>query len=363
MAVHDTNKRDPSNKANRNNPLEFFNTVYNNYKKAEKEAGGPVNRYFNIAGFTILLRFAGPALIPYITPALNHLTTQHAPEPDLTVCLWDSISTHTEISCPPWEMDDYLPRGEVRGYNTDRIHIAFQLGFCVLSMLDIVQNTAIFWIRSARHAYYSESSHPIKTILHWWMREQGLQLVHAASVGMQNGGVLVAGRGGSGKSTTALACLLSEMLFLGDDKVLISRKPIPFAYSAYNSATLNADHLQKLPQLIRKVSNADNLDAEKALIYLYNFYSERVAVSLPVRGIVVPQITGQTDSKLTRVSPMTAIKALAPSTLFQMPGAGPKDFREITEFVKHIPCFLLELGTCLQEVPETIMQMLSNDSG
>ena len=44
-----------------------------------------------------LERFAGPALIPAITPALEHLEVTSAAPADLTIELFDSISTGTSL--------------------------------------------------------------------------------------------------------------------------------------------------------------------------------------------------------------------------------------------------------------------------
>ena len=53
------------------------------------------------------------------------------------------------------------------------------------------------------------------------------QVVHAASVGTKDGAVLIVGKGGSGKSTSALACLNAGMYYLGDDYTLISNDSNP----------------------------------------------------------------------------------------------------------------------------------------
>ena len=42
------------------------------------------------------------------------------------------------------------------------------------------------------------------------MSDRNLQYVHAGAVGNKNGGILLVGKGGSGKSSTALACLKSD---------------------------------------------------------------------------------------------------------------------------------------------------------
>ena len=198
MLADPLNQLDSPVKAEGTSPATFFKKAYQTFQQAEKLAGGPVNRFYTIAGYTIQLRFAGPALIPFITPALEHLTAEPGSTPALTVCLWDSASTRTKMPPPPWSADDYIARGEVRGYNNDHIHTFFHVGAGALSMLDTRQDLALHWIRDARQLPYYESAAPLRAILHWWMRNHGCQLVHGGAVGTPLGGVLLAGRGGSG---------------------------------------------------------------------------------------------------------------------------------------------------------------------
>ena len=73
------------------------------------------------------------------------------------------------------------------------------------------------------------------------MEASGRQLVHAAAVGTDEGALLITGRGGVGKSTTALACLEAGMQFLGDDYVVVGLDPEPQVYRLYGSAKLTSN--------------------------------------------------------------------------------------------------------------------------
>lgn len=250
------------------NPLDFFNNVYELYEKAEVSAGGCIDRFYCIAGFKIRLRFAGAALIPYMTPALAHLETEPFSDPALTVCLWDSASTNTVMPPPPWQRNDYHPkRGEIKGFNTDRIHTSFQWGAYALSLLDRDRNLGIYWVDSIKQIPYWETGACLRTIFHIWMSQHQIQLVHAGAVGLPSGGVLLVGKGGSGKSTTALACLNSEFFYASDDYSLITAEPKPTAFSIYSTGKKNADDIERLPFLAAAISNRDRLDSEKAVYF------------------------------------------------------------------------------------------------
>jgi hypothetical protein len=339
-------------------PATFFREACQTFQYAGQAAGGHIYRYYIIGGHVIRLCFAGPSLIPFITPALEHLAAEPCPMPSLTVCLWDSVSTGTKMPPSPWSTDDYLARGEVRGYNNDRFLFAFNLGSCVLSMLDTNMNLAIYWIQDARRLPYDESGAPLRTILYWFMDNHKRQLVHAASVGTHKGGFLIVGKGGAGKSTTALACLSSELFYAGDDYVLLSRNPVPFVYSLYNTAKLNASDISRFPNLLPAIKNSENLDKEKALFFLYNHYPEKVTKGFPVKAILLPLITGFHYTRLKKATPAAGLTALAPSTIFQLPLAGHKVFQKLSMFVRQVPTYILEIGTDLNGIPDVILGLL-----
>jgi hypothetical protein len=48
----------------------------------------------------------------------------------------------------------------------------------------------------------------------------------------------VAGKGGSGKSTTALACLDSPLVYASDHYCSLTNEPAPYVYSLYDSAII-----------------------------------------------------------------------------------------------------------------------------
>ena len=359
MASDKLDKPCSSVKTESTEPFALFEAFYRNFQEGERVGGSPVQRFYTIGGYTIELRFANTALVPFITPALKHLAVKPSLTPALTVCLWDSASTHIKMPSPPWSSNSYFTRGEILGYNDERIRTVFHLGSNILSMFDTMLNVALFWIRDANLTPYSESAAPLRTILHWFTRNHGCQLVHAAAVGTCRGGILLVGKGSSGKSTTALACLLSGMLYVGDDYVLLGNgESTPFVYSLYNSAKVAPCQIWRLPNLLTAVSNSERLDAEKAIIFLHEHYPEKVTTGFPVRAILIPRITGLSETRLKKASPVGSLTALAPSTIFQLPRAGHETLQSLTNFVKQVPSYVLELGPDLSKIPEVILDLL-----
>jgi hypothetical protein len=248
----------------------------------------------------------------------------------------------------------------VRGFSSEQVQTVFNLGSGILNVLHAGENTAIWWIHDASQTPHYVSASPLRAILHAWMRRHGRQIVHGASVGTPEGGVLIVGKGGSGKSTLALSCLPSTLLYLGDDNVLLSEDPDPFVNSVYNSAKLARDHLHRLPQLRLAVRDSGRFYAEKALLFVHEHYPGKTGSGFPVRAILVPRITGLVSTTFSPVSAATALKAIAPSTIFQLSGAGASEFQALVRIVRRVPCYVAALGTDLWQVPGLVLDLLSS---
>ncbi len=351
-------------------PLGFFETSHEVFKKAELSAGRE-ERDFHIGGVAVKLRFAGPALVPLLTKALSHVAAGEVPGQSLTVCIWDDASTNTAMPPPPWAdcmvhdasgviRSVYTRRGDVRGFNDGRIRTAYNWGAGALSILDTERGLALYWTHDARRLPSYESSAPLRTILHWWLSGHGGQLVHAAAVGTAGGGVLLAGKGGSGKSTAALSCLDSELLYVSDDYCLISTEPRPYVHSIYSSAKVDADNLHRVPHLLPALDDRERVDGEKAVFFLAPHFSGKIVSGFPIRAILLPSITGRVETTVTPATPLDGIRALALSTVSQLAGAHRSSVKRITELVGKVPCYHLGLGTDLGRIPAVISGLLSH---
>ena len=275
--------------------LTYFETVYTGFERAAQQIGGVIERFYTIGGLPICLRFAGDSLAPLLTPALAHLSTEPTTTPALTICVWDSASTKTKLPLLLASLVDLLRqkwgelldiRREIKQYHGQRIRTSFFLGPDILSALDTQRHVGVYWIEDAARIPYWEKGSPFLAILSWWMELMKRQYVHAGAVGNRTGGVLLAGKGGSGKSTTALACLQSELLYASDDYCLVTSEPAPYVYSLYNTAKLKGQQdFQRFPHLSEKISNAGHLSEEKAVIFLHQHYPEKIVSGFPIQAV------------------------------------------------------------------------------
>jgi hypothetical protein len=172
--------------------------------------------------------------------------------------------------------------------------------------------------------------------------------------------VLLPGKSGSGKSTTALSSLDSELSFLSDDTCIVTCNPRPYVHSLYNTAKLiNEEDIQKrLPYLAPTVSNPDRVDGEKAMMYVNKHFPKKMVRRFPIKAILVLRITGKHETNVVPTTPGTALKAIAPSTILQLPGAGQHVLQLISKLIREVPCYVIELGTDIPAIPAVIANLL-----
>lgn len=348
----------------------YFDALMTGFCRAGQAVGGVEDRVYMIGGHAVRLRFAGRGLIPPLTRALAHLAIEARPATALTVNLWDSASTGVGLPLLARDLVDLVRlrwferldgRHEIKGYDSPRIRTTFHLGPDILSALDTERATAVYWVNDAAALPYYERGYPLQNILNWWAESHALHFVHAGAVGLPSGGVLVAGAGGSGKSSTCLTCGLAGMAFAGDDYSLVTLDPAPYAYSLYNTSKLRAEvELNRYPGMRSWLANGDRLADEKPMFFFREQFPDRVALGFPLKAILLPRVTGQRDTSLEPAAPMTAFRLIAPSTLLQLSGTGQPAFSLLSRLVRRVPAYTLHLGTDTEQIPHAITALLAN---
>jgi hypothetical protein len=338
--------------------LAYFEAAHEAFHEARAQSDSSITRSYSIAGRTINFHFAGHALVSLIDSALSHLATNSQCPPHRTICLWDRASTGTPI--PPLQrtMHGRIAPEQLRGNTFRRIRTAFQEDYGALSLLDTERDLALFHVPSAEHLPIHERAAPVRIILHWCIESSSVQLIHAGAVGTSHGGIVLAGKGGAGKSTTALTCLERGMQYVGDDYIAIDATHVHFAWSLYSTAKLNNDSVCRLPRLAASISNPNRPAADKALVFLADRYRNQIVDGFPIKAIVLPQVTDQLESEVVRVSGAASLVALAPGSIFYLPDAGAQAFHTISTFVKEVPSYALRIGKNGANIPDLLADLL-----
>ncbi len=315
---------------------------------------GVVRSSFRLAGHTIRLEGAGPALHSRFAPAFAHLPVAPDHEPaDLTVLLWDTASTGEML--PP---STGLPQpGEMAGLQRDGDRTMILHPFeRSASFLDHSLGLGVYATEDAASLPSWERAAPLRTLLTWWLAPRGQQMAHAAAVGDANGAALLVGAGGSGKSTSALACLSHEARYLGDDYVLLE-PATGTVWSVYGSAKLAPEQLGRFPGLLAPEPAAEGEPVDQKRVgWPLLARPEATLWAAPIRAVLLPTVTGR--CRLTPTSPARALLGIAPYTMFQTPSDHRLAFTLCSELVRRTPVFSLEVGPSLEDVAATVFRSL-----
>ena len=317
-------------------------------------SAGTFEQDLRIGDVGIRLRFAGQGLPDVFMPPLSPVLSSNGASIDIEVELWDEASTGVGIPEPVWRPRDVVVRGEVRGLPVARVRAQVDSDSGTLTMWDVEARRGIVWAADARRLEYWVRAAPLRSILHWGVAGPRRHLLHAAAMGDEHAGALLVGSGGSGKSTTALACLADGVGFIADDCVLVEIEPSPRALSVYGTARLNPSSLKLLPKLPALQLAPD---APKSVIDVAGARPDLMRRSAAVSAILLPQVTPG-PLALRPVTAATALRALAPSTIVQQAHESATGMAVMAALVRRVPAYRLELGSDIAAVPVAIRDLL-----
>ncbi len=317
-------------------------------------ARGRVARRYRLGPGAFRLVAAGVDAAAALDAAFAHVRLPDAGDAGLEIHAWNEADG--ALPPAPWPADAYGQRGGIDLADDGRFAAFYQLGADTLSIIDRDRGRALYHMR--RSLPYWERSFPFRPIFHAALAGTTLQPVHAGAVGHPDGGVLVTGPSGAGKTTTTIACLEGGLSYAGDDYVLVDTGPHPVVHSLYSGAKFTEDALRRFPRLVPHVWNPDRLPDEKALVFGQDGFPAALVAAMPIRAIVVPRVTGLSDTTARRVPAAVAVRALAPTTLAHLPSGAAGTLAKLTRLCAAVPCFELAAGTELAQLPVAVTRIL-----
>ena len=269
---------------------------------------------------------------------------------------WDGTAPSALPPEPPWQAPDYTAFGVVERYSNEAIRFAFDVETSSLITCDFVDDASYIWLPSIAQLPEWATAAPFRIVLSWLCNRHHMQIVHGAAVAIEGKAALLAGKGGLGKSTTALACALAGWTYLGDDYCAVE----PAAgkvHMVYRTAKVTISTLRMLPSLADWTVNQEEPGAEKCVIFLQTD-DVVLARSAELSAILLPHQSGERSTKIYPATRAEAIKAILPNTVMQLMGGTSVTPRLIMELAHSLPAFHLALGTDLSSLTDTIASWL-----
>lgn len=315
---------------------------------------------FLFGGRRVRFRVVGADLAHHIGLPFLHLRPNgsDADPPHLTIDLWDENETNRpsngNLCNPNSQWFSQFEHSKDGRYVTQRL-----------------PNTTICFDRASQHMVGSiawgpeifnyERGKPLSRLLLEWHNDQNLQVIHGGLVSSHGNGVLFVGKSGSGKSTSALACLQGGYQFLSEDYVgleQLSDKTF-LGHSLYNSVFIETTHLSRFSHLLPFAIFGRAPKEKKSVVILSQVFPERLERVVPIKVLVLPRIVDRSETNFRPASRAQALLALGPSSLFQIPSRGNSSFPRLVQLAEHVPSYWLEIGRDLKAIPRSITQLLA----
>lgn len=318
---------------------------------------------FNLNGFFIEVISFDSVFLHQMTKSFEHLKVKNSNKAikiDLTIYLLGENANHIED-----ELSLFVTtKKNLLRIQSSKVKFLYNPGFngahVNFSYFNEQKKIAAFWVRDIKNIPEFEKASPFRMILNWWVETKGWFLLHAASVGYLDKGLIIVGKSGKGKTSTALTALTTGKLsYIGDDYILLDQKKNPWAVSLYSSAKLDSLTVKRFPELKKAITKSKD-PTQKSTVYLNDFDSKKIVRTLPVKAVVIPQVKNSKESTYESIPPSQALFALAPSTIFQLLPENPTthSFSDITKLVSKLPCYQFYAGHDKNIIAQKLKELL-----
>lgn len=339
---------------------QYFDTVCHRWEQALALAGQSWECFVVVGSAVVKLVFTDRLLYDAYLPALGRVLLPEPPDSwDAEVRTW-SASTKTDLPTPEWSESAHMPRGEIPSLSNEDIRSTYNIQSTVFNSFDCKSGMGFHCVRDVSSLPQYEHGAPLRDIFSWILLVRGEQMVHAGAVGSSSGGLLLAGRGGSGKSTTTTGCLGTTLKFVADDYCLLRNNGREIRVEClFDTFKLYPSDAQK-NNFIGKLDSTYSAESGKKLYYIDESILTHTSRGFPLKAIVLPRIDAEFGAQTNYfpVSSAAAMRALAPSTLLQLPGAKARSFQLMASVVKDLPAYELRLGTSRERVSHALSRLL-----
>lgn len=297
--------------------------------------------HYQLGSHHLCLEFAGQYLQPILADAFAHLRTNGPLEDSFAIRIWDCNEQRLPLPSLDWNV---LHAHGYRGFSDGNYFFHYFESIGALSFVNLAEKRAYYVVRDAMALPWWVRGSPLQVILGIWLRSQGTQLTHVAAVGDDKHCVLLAGKGGSGKTTTALSCVLGGLNYLGEDYCLLTPGESPLVHSIYQTAKWTPQTRQFYPEYDQFVANLDSAPDEKSLLFYQQIFPERIRTALPAKAIISLSVGDEHLPCIRETDVVTSLKNLSLSTVRQLPFFDVTTLNLLKSFATELQHFEVQLG-------------------
>lgn len=224
-------------------------------------------------------------------------------------------------------------------------------------LFDFRTMSGLYWVNSSKGLPFWEHGSPLRHFIQWTAIAcaPATSMVHGAVLSFNGHGVLLAGPGGSGKSTLTAAAIRSGWQTVGDDFILIDcGLPKITGYSIYDIMKLTGMAETLFADAVKLAINPHRKDTEKALVPISRAAETAFVGELQISDIAVVGLSDETASRLVPASKFDVVAALAPSTMKVLRTGLQQTHTFCSQLARQLPAVKLVSG---QDPMETLSRL------
>jgi len=309
-------------------------------EQAFKKHPKPLTFDLKIASLAIQLKATNPYLLAIFSSAIEHHRVARC-HPKTVIRLWSAADEAIERPRMPEAIRQRVIR-RCRDLAPGEHHlIDFDPGGRMITVIDPDIAQVNVCLSSIEYLPHWERAAPLRSAINWILRQQDIHLLHAAAVSDTNGGALLLGAGGAGKSSASLRCYQAGMTYLGDDLCAIQAGAMPRVFNVYGTAKTVWSDLEKFQDLhTLLISQANSL---KAIYALNQAPTCRIGTSSELRVLLLLD-RSQPAGTVRRANPAKAVAIAASTTASFLPGSGRPMLSALADIARRLPVLSISLG-------------------
>lgn len=292
----------------RKNLLEYYAFFDNRFQKKAKNIT-VVTKYLDLGIKVIRLQIACTNFVNRIEQFFSYSLKDNVRNYDQTIYIWQD------------NVESFLNEQ----YKTDLVTIAYQnqryikIDFQnrIINAENSEEKKCYFIAEDISYDALLKQGHLLVKLISQIVRTDTSALVHSAAVGIDNKGVLICAKGGSGKSTLSVSCLVDGFQYVADDYLILNKvNNTVYALPIYSMITLSSQICKLIPTL-KSNFMGNNYNDTKYVLNISS-YDNKFVKKLPIKAVVFPNIANVHEPTIEKTDKNRAVTQLVFSTATQM---------------------------------------------
>ena len=229
------------------------------------------------------------------------------------------------------------------------------------SLISLTDGWGSAYVRSSdsKHIRYRRCQDVLVPALFLLLSTQGLFPFHAAAVGWQNQGIVIAGASGQGKSTVLLHLLQAGMEYLADDGVLLREDtPVPRLYAFPGAIKCTPHTVSLLPDLHSMFTVTPPDISGKFRLYPLQNGHGAAAQAAPAM-LLLPTVAADEETTLMPIDRVdAALHCIPENTLLSNTALSRRHFNVLAQLIQHTACYRVRLGKNMDSIGQQVRDVL-----